>query len=314
MEDLVGARFHPRWGASRRNIFASTLSVGAKEAVVLAETRYRDTLIAVGRIGDRLKRDMLYELLDVEQSGSFGEISVPSADDVSQIAAMRERVDAIAEILGLPRESVRKRMLPLLDQLMEAARRIPNDFDIRKLTSLSRDGSNIEKKVLPALIDWSKRAPQARRIKSLSDMVGNYNDERSNITESTDRYVKMVEEYLRDSKKSVQFDDSGYISFKRKDSKTGIEVDIDSLSSGEAQIFVILTNLFFHPQAQSDNVFIIDEPELSLHIQWQEMFVDSMISANKNIQYIMATHSPSIIMDKISLCEEVLPLRKKRQG
>jgi hypothetical protein len=68
---------------------------------------------------------------------------------------------------------------------------------------------------------------------------------------------------------------------------------------------VILTHLFFNPAAQQVNVFLIDEPELSLHVQWQELFVDSIYAANPNVQYILATHSPSIILDKLGKCKDV---------
>jgi predicted ATP-dependent endonuclease of OLD family len=70
-------------------------------------------------------------------------------------------------------------------------------------------------------------------------------------------------------------------------------------------LFLIITQLFFNPFAQEANVFIIDEPELSLHVQWQELFVSSVISANPNVQYIMATHSPSIILDRLSHCRDL---------
>ena len=70
-------------------------------------------------------------------------------------------------------------------------------------------------------------------------------------------------------------------------------------------MFVILTHLSFNPQAQGDTVFIIDEPELSLHIQWQELFVDSVIAANPDVQYVMATHSPSIILDRVDKCVDL---------
>src|SRR5208337_790649 len=69
----------------------------------------------------------------------------------------------------------------------------------------------------------------------------------------------------------------------------------------------ILTHLFFNPQARTNNVFIVDEPELSLHVQWQELYVESLTEASPNIQYIMATHSPSIILDRTSRCVDVKP-------
>ncbi len=42
-------------------------------------------------------------------------------------------------------------------------------------------------------------------------------------------------------------------------------------------------------------VFIIDEPELSLHLGWQEIFVKTILDASLNTQFILATHSPSIV-------------------
>jgi predicted ATP-binding protein involved in virulence len=115
---------------------------------------------------------------------------------------------------------------------------------------------------------------------------------------------------LKDSGKKVRFDENGYIWIVIE----SIEEDklISSLSSGEAQIFVILTHLAFNPLAQGANVFIIDEPELSLHVQWQELFVDSIMSVNPNIQYIPATHSPSIILERDKKCYDIGKLNLRR--
>jgi predicted ATP-dependent endonuclease of OLD family len=76
---------------------------------------------------------------------------------------------------------------------------------------------------------------------------------------------------------------------------------IEVLSSGESQIIVIITHLVFNP-GQRANVFIIDEPELSLHVRWQELFVDAVSKANPDLQLLVATHSPSIILDRIDKC------------
>ena len=41
-------------------------------------------------------------------------------------------------------------------------------------------------------------------------------------------------------------------------------------------------------------VSITDEPELSLHIDWQRKLLDSIVQLNPNAQLIVATHSPEI--------------------
>lgn len=117
-----------------------------------------------------------------------------------------------------------------------------------------------------------------------------------------EKYLKLIDKFLGDGGKSIKFNERGYI-YVDIQGVAG-ERPISSLSSGEAQIFVILTHLSFNQGAQK-NVFIIDEPELSLHVQWQELFVESLQEADPGIQYIMATHSPSIILDKVNKCIDI---------
>lgn len=68
---------------------------------------------------------------------------------------------------------------------------------------------------------------------------------------------------------------------------------------------MIITHLAFNPSAQLANVCIVDEPELSLHVEWQELFVDTLRAANPKVQLILATHSPSIIVDHIARCRDL---------
>ena len=41
-------------------------------------------------------------------------------------------------------------------------------------------------------------------------------------------------------------------------------------------------------------MLLMDEPEVSLHIEWQEKLITSLRKLNKNCQLIITTHSPSI--------------------
>ncbi|MGA0558317.1 AAA family ATPase [Larkinella sp. VNQ87] len=65
------------------------------------------------------------------------------------------------------------------------------------------------------------------------------------------------------------------------------------LSSGEKQLLIILGECML--QESKPHVYIADEPELSLHIEWQERLVKSLIEINPNSQIIFATHSPDIV-------------------
>lgn len=67
------------------------------------------------------------------------------------------------------------------------------------------------------------------------------------------------------------------------------------LSSGEKQILVIMLTALV--QENKHFVMLMDEPEISLHIEWQQRLVNIIRTLNPNVQIILCTHSPAIIMD-----------------
>ena len=44
-------------------------------------------------------------------------------------------------------------------------------------------------------------------------------------------------------------------------------------------------------------VMLMDEPEISLHIEWQQRLITLIRTLNPNTQIILCTHSPAIVMD-----------------
>ena len=72
----------------------------------------------------------------------------------------------------------------------------------------------------------------------------------------------------------------------------GKEFDITGLSSGEKQLLILLIEALL--QRESNCIFLADEPEISLHIEWQREIISSVLSLNPNAQIIVATHSPEI--------------------
>ncbi|MGV0996174.1 AAA family ATPase [Empedobacter falsenii] len=76
-------------------------------------------------------------------------------------------------------------------------------------------------------------------------------------------------------------------------SKDNEEINISQLSSGEKQLIILLTETLL--QKESETLFIADEPELSLHIEWQRKVISSIRELNPNSQIIVATHSPEIV-------------------
>ena len=67
------------------------------------------------------------------------------------------------------------------------------------------------------------------------------------------------------------------------------------LSSGEKQMLAILLTVL----VEDDKPFVLfmDEPEVSLHIEWQKRLIDLCIELNPNVQIILTTHSPAVVMN-----------------
>lgn len=67
------------------------------------------------------------------------------------------------------------------------------------------------------------------------------------------------------------------------------------LSSGEKQMLVILLTVLVEDNLPY--VLFMDEPEVSLHIEWQKRLIELILDLNPNVQIILATHSPAVIMN-----------------
>ena len=67
------------------------------------------------------------------------------------------------------------------------------------------------------------------------------------------------------------------------------------LSSGEKQMLVILLTVLV--EDDQHYVLFMDEPEVSLHIEWQKRLIDLIVELNPNVQIILTTHSPAVVMN-----------------
>lgn len=73
-------------------------------------------------------------------------------------------------------------------------------------------------------------------------------------------------------------------------------IPVKALSSGEKQLLRLMLEVL----AAESNTIMIDEPELSMHPDWQLVLVDTMLKINPSCQLILATHSPEIMADVAS--------------
>ena len=102
--------------------------------------------------------------------------------------------------------------------------------------------------------------------------------------------------------KTLTISDAGKIGIYMQN---GTALQLQKLSSGEKQILIMFYILLFHTEPES--IVILDEPEISLHVSWQQKLgsVFQDICRTRGIQMIVATHSPQVIHDKWDLAREL---------
>ncbi len=151
---------------------------------------------------------------------------------------------------------------------------------------------------------------QFKKIKELIKDFEDFENKSRKFYESIKQYLDTINIFLKDSAKELYFDKiTSKLKYRVLDKKNNIikdNMEIKDLSSGEKQILILFTYIKFNNKF--GKVFIIDEPELSLHPKWQENFLIGI----KNImppetQLLFATHSPAIVGNNKDYCKILLP-------
>ena len=116
-------------------------------------------------------------------------------------------------------------------------------------------------------------------------------DEYQKLIQPQKRFLEIIDNLFSETNKQINRVENE-ISFITED---GIEISPYELSSGEKQILLILLTVLI--QDNKPAILLLDEPEISLHIDWQKKAIQYIKELNPNIQLIIATHSPAIVME-----------------
>ena len=174
----------------------------------------------------------------------------------------------------------------------------PNDFNTKlktyhnNLLELLSDleGNEISKKIIKSLSNYDLEDENPFEGKELiSNLVYNMItelDKEKGVLNTVSKLVEEFNQYLEQGKKLI-VDEKG-ARIETTDSDHGIE----KLSSGERHLLSFLT--LFIIEGSTRNILMIDEPEISLNLEWQSKLLPLLTKFAPNSQIIVATHSPAI--------------------
>ncbi|EGQ8005652.1 AAA family ATPase [Vibrio parahaemolyticus] len=222
---------------------------------------------------------------------SFAEINgKPHFPDNQTIRQLRHKQKAIKKTfdnLEVPSDEFEVKYNDFFDNLENLVKR----FERIEFENSNRRDFELDEVTNKIMSNWFINQHQLDRIDRLFSKVESYQSEKNRIYARLSRFEMLVNKFLNETGKRVQINNKGRLTIRF----SGEERDLSVLSSGERQIVIMLAHLVLNKRLRGDGVFIVDEPELSLHISWQDMFVDAIQEASPNLQIILATHSPSII-------------------
>lgn len=128
------------------------------------------------------------------------------------------------------------------------------------------------------MLNWSIKNELNRLLEIKDDELNN-------------KFLSSLNEMFKESNKSAYFNDDGELEFLFNRKK----LYFTNLSSGERQVIYIFLKVAI---ATKDNALILmDEPEISLHLSWQEKLLTQIRAINPDSQLIIVTHSPAIVMN-----------------
>lgn len=175
----------------------------------------------------------------------------------------------------------------------EVSQQVQNFF--RSARIMSQRQNHLPKNQQDLVLDFV--ASRYRQIESLAKAFNDYETKNGRAFGSLRAYLSTINRFFNDSNKTLYFDEStGRLMFSFV--SDGIRQlpgrAIRHLSSGERQVLILFTFLAFASNPEA--VFIVDEPELSLHPKWQHEFMDAFLSLRPpTAQLLLATHSPDIV-------------------
>ena len=124
------------------------------------------------------------------------------------------------------------------------------------------------------------------------------------INHDRDQFIRIVGEMFRETGKVLLESESSLVFVKDGNKR----IQLQNLSAGEKQLLIILLTALL--ERRQEYIIILDEPEISMHIDMQYALIDNLLKLNPDAQLIISTHSPSIFGsgwgDKVVYSEDLV--------
>jgi len=278
----------------KNTAFANSLM----EVNYLVITRMQDIRSKQEKLDERLRANFFTKAFEYKPSVNVGgKIQLPSRSELNAYREQLNKIEQASEGVKIPVPEIQSALTLFFEKMSLVVDSLEKSGKSKANKKKASEKANSTQAIFdPEFIEWIINKPQVDRIIEHLHTLEKYIEDRNALPDPIDRFLMLVNQFFTQTNKKVSVAITGQLTVSIDDSD--LPRSIGALSSGEGQLMVMLAHLSLNQSLTGSGVFIVDEPELSLHLAWQEKFVDAIQEANPNVQIILATHSPAIILDR----------------
>lgn len=252
-------------------------SIAQVEAIIYNAVNNINSKIATA--SDNFRNEILKSLIDMKvqsESTSLEKDILKITSDTNKISNIQNEYIKFLKDLDLINKNEEESYIAFFDEIISSFKNASNNNNIN-------------------YFDLALKYNEILKIDKLLLKSKELEDNKNQIRKPLDTFLNIMNEFLgnSDDNKEIIVTKLGKVYFTTRFNKNRIA--IQNLSSGEKQLITFFTHLIFKVKDKVTGIFVVDEPELSLHLSWQRIFVEKTMTLNNNIQLIFATHSPEII-------------------
>lgn len=276
------------------------------EVNYLVVTRMQEVRASQEQLDERLRAQFFTRAFEYKPSDVMGKPTrLPSRSELDRYRQQLVKIERAAEGVKIPVPEIQSALTNFFERMSLVVDSLDKSTQTKRPARKSAKKSADRTPAEPSFpnkdyLEWIINKPQADRILEHLRLLDEYIESRNALRDPINRFLSLVNGFLTQTNKGVSVASNGQLTVSIRGNTE--HRPISALSSGERQLVVMLAHLSLNPNLVGSGVFIVDEPELSLHIDWQEKFVDAIREANPKVQLILATHSPAIILDRTDSC------------
>lgn len=249
------------------------------------------------------------------------------------ITAKERNSDAYINTVGKSSKELTEKIALVAKMASEATAELDSTYPNRLVTKLRQGTNDTFEELNAALIKLGERRKQLSSLGLVenthdSDLLQNSSDKQDllnplklyiddshkklapyeDVANKIGLFIGIVNKRFKHKKLEIHKEQGFVFRSTVKKNGNGIYevISASKLSSGEQNELVMFYELIFNTKI--GDMILIDEPELSLHISWQNKFINDLkeVTSMNKVSIVIATHSPDIIDENWDLKIELL--------